>query len=393
MKRIEIVKIHARDEYFSRLKNSDCCGVILKMSPELPHQLNAAMEAELSVWISVPELEQAECEYICAKNGIVKKIPGFICFAGIETIEKVHNMLSAEQFKYIDGFVVCTPSMSGLLWTKAFDDEFKKSFSMNIDDAYAEMFDEEKTISPIRSWYYDHYEQYIFERLILPVADCIKKMDKRVVCNVGKSDMQYQFARNGIKVSRLYDHQISLAAECDKGCFAETAAWLYAMSELKNNILITSVRMRTGSFHINLVTANRACNKNDCMEENTHADRNAEVLLITPMRGIVQRDALRTGSGMMIENPATVASVESKFYSDLMYAKGISFGAADEYAIESFGSSDEDGFHLFGKCYKHLWICQSCTFDDKGIDILNDAAQNGVYINDSELSERLSGDL
>lgn len=344
------------DTDFIAAKNMGFDGVVIDFSDDTEERIKRAKDAGLEVFISVSETEAVECKYLENIGGRFSEKSGFAQVVTVEHLDKLLSGVSKELNKIIDGFILPTPEFSGLIY--ACESEYELSC-----EQFLELFVDETIISSVRSWYYENIEKIIMNDYLLPLVKWADKNGKNISFNIGKPEIQCDLAGNMINPFRLQENGISVAAYAGN---AETDSFLCS---LKDSIAILE-------------------------DLNIKKNETADILLIKPSRGIMERYVYRKRSGAMRkETPAVLAATEARFYEDMLYEKDLAFNVTDEFAIEKFASSKKGKLYLNGNQYSQVLICDSCSFSDEGIKILKSALRKGVCINNEALTDVLMGEL
>lgn len=340
---------------FASVKREGTSGIFMKMPLKSAEEVKNAAECGLKVWIVADCSVETEVEYLTDFAGRVKPEPGRCRIVTRDSFEKLIAK-SVSILEYVEGFIIPAPVFDMPVW----DDSLG-----SYEDLYV-LFDEYTEISPVRSWYYERAGQYIVSRYFAPVYALAKKVGKKISFDVGPGAIQYDFAKRMINPIRLINEGFSVV-------FREESAEIAAIAGLSRN----------GSFIINEEAAAGV--------RITHEISGGKILLIIPTRGIMERYAVpQKKMSVRPETPATVAAAEGVYYCDKLFRKGYMFTAVNEFVLENSAYCENGKLVISGERFDIALVCGACLFSEKGRDILNEAQNAGVRVNDGGLIAHLA---
>ncbi len=330
-----------KDFKYAKKKNAKSVVIKDTFDKEI---IKMAKDSGFSVWIAENCTENISVCTLSEFAGRLSREPGNVSAVTCGSFEKMLAGVG-KSLEFIDGFILPAPKLSGLLW----DDDFEKM--TGVVGELLDIFDDYVSESYVRSLYYEAVEENIVSKYIEPVYAMAKKIGKNVCFNLGSGEIQYDFMP--------IFNPIRMASEGFSLAFEKSTAELDAFCSL--------------------------------WEEKP---KNREkVLLINPVRGCRKR-FVYSGKKRKVrqENPALCASFEGTYYCEKLASCGMNFVAADEYTLENSAYVVKGKVSLFGRRFENILVCKSCSFSEKGVDILKAAEASGVLVNSSELLQKLSAE-
>ncbi len=331
---------------FSKLKKEGKKAVLLRYSAGISKNIKKASKLEMKIMVEMPLITKDVVKIIKPLAGRVSFEDGEIEYTSVKDIEKTVKSIGNLIGK-VTGFVLPIPKISGLLWS----DEIESNCTPKNGDIY-DIFDEEKEISHIRSKYYLSAQKYLYENFMLPQNEILKNLGKKAVFYIGENELQYDLIGKLVNTRLLKHMGFVLGVSCEK------------------EVAETEFGLGNGDF----VFLGNSC------EKITHKRISKDILLVIPMRGVMER-YVETGRRNRIETPALSSAIEGAYFCDMLKEKEYSFEVVDEFSFMTKRN--------FGK-YKDILICGSCLFTDKEMSKINRLLQIGIRINSNDLISELS---
>lgn len=246
----------------------------------------------------------------------------------------------------VGGIIVPVPTISGPLWNARLAKMCRLEEDNN--DILYELFDDEIEVSPVRSWYYINLAKYILRTYMLPLKRLCKSMGKELIFDLGCIDMQYDLMKVMINPGLIKRAGISLAVHKNGG-------------NIENELGLSGKDFIVNGDKLERVAKNEA-----------------KMLLIKPMRGVMERfvQGEIKEKPNRFETPALSAGIESVYYCDMMSDAGISFDVVDEICLPKERDLRK---------YEDILICKSCLFTEKDKKKIDKLQKYGVKVNDGNL--------
>ncbi|MBO5059650.1 MAG: hypothetical protein J6C82_01885 [Clostridia bacterium] len=354
------------DSDISALLGKGFCGALMSMQDISDENVRKVKACGLEVWIYA-DAQEVGAEYLCCEAGRVSSYDGMGKVANVETLERLESEIGDILFDEVVGFVVPLPYFDAPIW----NDELNEmcGFSYEAYELLFALFDSDTEISPVRSWYYERAESYIISKYVLPLSAWAKEKGKKISFDIGKTESEFDFPLRMISPIRYPEAGLSLTVRGH--CSTEMSALFSTFSEIDGIFAAENIEEDADFSDIGT----------------------AELLLIKPTRGVMERYARETRKmKCRMETPAVVAAAEYAYYCNMLYKKGIAFDVADEFSIERMGKAEDGVLTFDGRGYRNILLCDSCIFSKNAIEILKNAQANGVCINDEALIKFLDSE-
>lgn len=364
----------AKDKDFKALKDSGFTGVVFDYNEDVKKEVTSASECGLEAWISLNKKESIPAGYLSNIGGRLSVETKTADVVTPDVMEEILLGIDSDCCGKIDGFVVPVPDIYGIIWNDSLDEECQK-FGIDKNDSLIDLFVEENPVSTYRSWYYERAERLILKEYLIPLKELAESYGKKVSFDIGEMETQYDLAEKMINPFRIVEDGILFTIRSGKGNSFEAKSMILSLGEDNFNIIAEDCDL-----------LKEFLNENTC-------DNKADILLIKPSRGVMERYIRRRKAKYRTETSALIAATDGTYYTNMLFEKGFSFHSTDEFGIEKHGVGKDGKFEFKGREYGKILICDSCRFSDKGMEVLKNAEKSGVRINDEGLIRALQSDL
>ncbi len=297
--------------------------------------------------LNITEISVKSEQMLCQLAGKTDIKTGEVRYVSVKDLKRLLKNDETLQDS-VSGFVVPIPEISGPVW----NDKIAKMCKMTEGDSefLYELFDDEIETSSVRSWYYENLAKYILKTYMLPLKRFSRSIGKEIIFDLGNIEMQYDLMEKMINPCMLKKSEISLLVHKETGNIEKELGFS------ENDFVI----------------------KDDTIKRCEKREQEPKILLIKPMRGVMERFVLQEirKKPNRLETPALLSAIESVYYCDMLSEKGYNFDVADEMNLPKV---------IDLKKYEHILICKACLFTEKETKKIDRLQKFGVKINDKDL--------
>lgn len=331
---------------FGLLKKQGETGVIIKATDKLAENIKKAAACQMDIMVHLDKDIKESVNVLAPHAGRVSLECGEINYVSVEALKKCIAEIGSA-INEVSGFILHMPRILGAIW----NDKLAQlcGFDVGGDERLYELFDHEKEISQVRSWYYTNFERYILSEYLLPQKELLQKFGKTMVLDLQNAEIQYDLMGKMVNPIMLRRNGFSLAMRGEKG----------------------SLESEFGLFGGDFVITEKYC------EKIAEKDRNCKLLLIKPTRGVMERYVHGEGKrkSIRLETPALLAAIEGVYLGDEMQKAGYSFNIGDEFSFDEEMNSK----------YESIFISRSCLFTQREIKIIDKLKKDGIKIETLDL--------
>lgn len=320
---------------FFVLKRKGKSRVIIKDTPKIREEIKNAVSFGLDVTVYAEPNTYDKAFELTDFCGKIKYAEKEIKYTGVQDLECLKRHLG-DAFCLISGIMIPMPHTVNPIYNA----EMEKlcSFGADCDEFLYELFDSERKISRIRSWYYENLEKYVINNYMEPQKRLLLKLGKRTIFDIGKMDMQYDLAERMINPISLSKKGFSLG-------------------------------IKSGRSYVSYSRKVRGKGK--------------PILVVNPTRGVMERYVRGEVKGKQnrLETPALVAATEGEYLCEMLERCGYSYHIADEFF---FG-----GRKRFTD-YESILVSDGCLFTESEERHIKDLEKSGIKINPTDLLRELA---
>jgi len=317
-----IFTVSDNDTDFRKLKKQGVCVVLSEATKSLGENIKKAASCKLDIWVKVPAKTRNKVQVLVPHAGRISVVEGSVKYVGVKDLKRI----IADVGSVIDnvaGFIIPVPQFDGPIWSL----RIEKLLKTGLDEMLYELFDEEKEVSSVRSWYYSNISRYIAEKYMKPQREYLENLGLRAVFRMSEVGTHHIF--ENVMINPLMSEREGFCVADGDGIFVDKP-------------------------------------------------KRPKILLVKPTRGVMERYIHRQIKPNRVETPALSAMIEGVYYCDMLARCGYSYDVADEYSFDENGKVGS---------YKHIIVCESCLFSETEIRQLK---KSGAKINDQKLMSELS---